>query len=52
MIISGSSLWSPLASTIAVGLIFSMVSTLIVVPVLYVLLERRKVSPEAQEANV
>jgi multidrug efflux pump subunit AcrB len=51
MIISGSSLWSPLASTIAVGLIFSMGSTLIVVPVLYVLLERRKVSPEAQEAN-
>jgi multidrug efflux pump subunit AcrB len=41
MIVSGSSLWSPLASTIAVGLIFSMVNTLVVVPVLYVLLERR-----------
>jgi len=51
MIISGSTLWSPLASTIAVGLMFSMVSTLIVVPVLYVLLERRKMSPEAQEGN-
>lgn len=43
MILSGSSLWSPLASTIAVGLIFSMVNTLVVVPVLYVLLERRTV---------
>jgi multidrug efflux pump subunit AcrB len=51
MIISGSSLWSPLASTIAFGLVFSMVSTLIVLPVLYVLLERRKVSPDAQEAT-
>ncbi len=40
MIISGSSLWSPLASAIAVGLIFSMFFTLGVVPVLYVLVER------------
>jgi multidrug efflux pump subunit AcrB/outer membrane protein TolC len=36
MILSGSSLWSPLASVIAVGLIFSMFFTLLVVPVLYV----------------
>jgi multidrug efflux pump subunit AcrB/outer membrane protein TolC len=36
MILSGSSLWSPLASVIAVGLICSMFFTLIVVPVLYV----------------
>jgi multidrug efflux pump subunit AcrB/outer membrane protein TolC len=43
MIISGSSLWSPLASVIAVGLLFSMVFTLIVIPVLYVLIERRSV---------
>ena len=37
MILSGSGLWSPMASVIAVGLIFSMVFTLVVVPVLYVL---------------
>jgi len=40
MIVSGSSLWSPLASTIAVGLVFSMLNTLVAVPVLYVWLER------------
>ncbi|WP_157068145.1 efflux RND transporter permease subunit, partial [Desulfosarcina cetonica] len=38
MIISRSSLWSPLASVIAVGLIVSMFFTLLVVPVLYVLI--------------
>jgi len=37
MILSGSSLWSPLASVLAVGLIFSMFFTLLVVPVLYVI---------------
>ena len=47
MILSGSSLWSPLASVIAVGLIVSMFSTLVVVPVLYVLVERRRVAGEA-----
>ncbi|MBP1627615.1 MAG: hypothetical protein H6Q00_2090 [Holophagaceae bacterium] len=36
MILSGSKLWSPLASVIAVGLLLSMVFTLLVVPVLYV----------------
>jgi multidrug efflux pump subunit AcrB/outer membrane protein TolC len=41
MIISGSSLWSPLASVIAVGLISSMFFTLIVVPVLFVLVKSR-----------
>jgi multidrug efflux pump subunit AcrB len=51
MILSGSSLWSPLASTIAVGLIFSMVNTLIVVPVLYILMERGTASSQAQEAR-
>lgn len=35
MIISGSPLWSPLASVIAVGIMFSMVISLILVPVLY-----------------
>ena len=36
MILSGSKLWSPLASVLAVGLLFSMFFTLLVVPVLYV----------------
>ncbi|MGQ9633683.1 MAG: efflux RND transporter permease subunit [Bryobacteraceae bacterium] len=41
LILSGSSLWSPLASAIAVGLLFSMFFTLLLVPVLYVFAERR-----------
>lgn len=36
MILSGSSLWSPLASVIAFGLLASMFFTLIVIPVLFV----------------
>ena len=42
MILSGSKLWSPLASVLAVGLIFSMFFTLLVVPVIYVLVFRSK----------
>ena len=41
MILSRSALWSPLASVIAVGLIFSMFFTLLVVPVLYVVVKSR-----------
>jgi len=41
MILSGSSLWSPLASVIAVGLICSMFFTLVVVPVLFVVAKTR-----------
>ncbi len=41
MILSGSSLWSPLASVISVGLIFSMFFTLLVVPVLFVVVRSR-----------
>lgn len=41
MILSGSSLWSPLASVIAVGLIFSMFFTLLVIPVLCVIVKSR-----------
>ncbi|MCE5333054.1 MAG: efflux RND transporter permease subunit [Desulfobacteraceae bacterium] len=41
MILSGSSLWSPLASVIAIGLVFSMFITLLVVPVLFVLIKSR-----------
>jgi len=45
MIISGSSLWSPLASVIAVGLVSSMFFTLTVVPVLFVLVKSRVGKP-------
>jgi len=45
MILSGSSLWSPMASAIAFGLIGSMFFTLIVIPVLYVLIHRRDLRP-------
>ncbi len=45
MIVSGSSLWSPLASVIAVGLVSSMFFTLVVVPVLFVLVKRRTHRP-------
>src|SRR5713226_6927290 len=41
MILSRSSLWSPLASVLASGLVFSMFFVLLVVPVLFVLVEKR-----------
>ena len=47
MILSGSSLWGPLASVIAVGLVSSMFFTLIVVPVLYVLVKSQVSRPPA-----
>jgi multidrug efflux pump subunit AcrB/outer membrane protein TolC len=48
MILSRSALWSPLASVIAVGLIFSMFLTLLVIPVLYVVVRSRiKKAPAA-----
>jgi multidrug efflux pump subunit AcrB/outer membrane protein TolC len=52
MILSRSSLWSPLASVIAFGLIFSMFFTLLVVPVLFVLINshKRSVPPQAAAA--
>ncbi|MCE1229375.1 MAG: efflux RND transporter permease subunit, partial [Firmicutes bacterium] len=50
MILSGSKLWSPLASVLAVGLIFSMFFTLLVVPVIYVLLYRRHLAPRGAAA--
>ena len=43
MILSGSRLWGPLASVLAVGLLCSMVFTLLVVPVLYVALQERRI---------
>ena len=48
LILSGSSLWSPLASVLASGLICSMFFVLLVVPVLYVIVAKRgdrKLSP-------
>ncbi|GJG87791.1 hypothetical protein tb265_29720 [Gemmatimonadetes bacterium T265] len=51
LIVSGSSLWSPLASVLAVGLVCSMVFTLVVVPVLYVLVESRRERRAARRAG-
>jgi outer membrane protein TolC len=47
MILSGSSMWSPLGSAIAFGLVGSMFFTLVVIPVLYVLIHQRKSRPSA-----
>jgi len=52
MILSGSSLWGPLASVIAVGLISSMFFTLIIVPVLYVLVKSRPVRQKGMAVMV
>ena len=45
MILSGSSMWSPLGSAIAFGLVGSMFFTLVVIPVLYVLIHQRRSKP-------
>jgi len=45
MILSGSSMWSPLGSTIAFGLVGSMFFTLVVIPVLYVAIHKRRSVP-------
>ena len=45
MILSGSSMWSPLGSAIAFGLVGSMFFTLVVIPVLYVLIHKRGALP-------
>jgi multidrug efflux pump subunit AcrB/outer membrane protein TolC len=45
MILSGSSMWSPLGSAIAFGLVGSMFFTLVVIPVLYVLIHQRGSKP-------
>jgi len=47
MILSKSLLWSPLASVIAVGLIFSMCFTLLIIPVLYVVVSSRRMKANA-----
>jgi multidrug efflux pump subunit AcrB len=45
MMLSGSSMWSPLGSAIAFGLVGSMFFTLVVIPVLYVLIHKRSSRP-------
>ncbi len=45
MILSGSSMWSPLGSTIAFGLVGSMFFTLVVIPVLYVVIHKHGSRP-------
>ncbi len=50
MIISGSTMWSPLASVIAFGLLGSMFFTLVVIPVLFVVVNEKKHSKPAVSA--
>ena len=50
MILSRSTMWSPLASVIAFGLLGSMFFTLIVIPVLFVVVKTKKVSRPAVAA--
>ncbi len=42
MILSGSSLWGPLGSVICFGLLFALVLSLLILPVLYYLLHRKE----------
>jgi multidrug efflux pump subunit AcrB len=50
MILSGSSLWSPLASVIAFGLLGSMFFTLVAIPVLFVVGHRKHARTTATKA--
>jgi outer membrane protein TolC len=52
MILSGSSLWAPLASVIAFGLIFSMFFTLLVVPVIFVVVKSRAMKEHSSKPAV
>jgi multidrug efflux pump subunit AcrB/outer membrane protein TolC len=47
MIISGSTLWAPMASVIAFGLVGSMVSTLFAIPILFVVAHDKRVPKAA-----
>jgi multidrug efflux pump subunit AcrB/outer membrane protein TolC len=47
MIISGSSLWAPMASVISFGLVGSMVFTLVAIPVLFVVVHNKKMKHAA-----
>jgi outer membrane protein TolC len=52
MIISGSSLWAPMASVIAFGLIGSMIFTLVAIPVLFVVVHSRRARKAAIAAPI
>jgi multidrug efflux pump subunit AcrB/outer membrane protein TolC len=52
MILSGSTLWAPMASVIAFGLVGSMVSTLFAIPILFVVIHSRKMKRAAIAAPV
>jgi len=47
MILSGSSLWSPMASVIAFGLVGSMMFTLVAIPVLFVVVQNKRMQRAA-----
>lgn len=52
MIISGSPLWAPLASVFSVGIIWSMIMTLLVIPAIYaVVMKKVPVIPAGKEAK-
>jgi multidrug efflux pump subunit AcrB len=51
MILSGSSLWSPLASVICFGLLFALVLSLLVLPVLYYYFHRSDVEVGEKSAE-
>lgn len=48
MIVSGSPMWSPLASVIAVGVVWSMVMALLTVPVMYI----SWIKPQDKESTI
>ncbi len=52
MILSGSSLWSPLASVIAFGLLGSMFFTLVAIPVLFVVAHRKRATAASAKMAV
>jgi multidrug efflux pump subunit AcrB/outer membrane protein TolC len=52
MILSGSSMWSPLASVLAFGLMGSMVFTLVAIPVLFVVAHRKRSTPRSQNRDL
>jgi multidrug efflux pump subunit AcrB/outer membrane protein TolC len=52
MIISGSTLWAPMASVIAFGLVGSMVSTLFAIPILFVVIHDKRARNAAIAAPV
>jgi multidrug efflux pump subunit AcrB len=52
MIIKGSPLWAPMGSVLAIGLLFSMVMTLFIVPILYYILVRTEIPNEGEDSDM